>query len=110
MEKTSTKARDNAAAQRRQIIQRVLVDGWSLAQAAAAFGLDERLVARWLADYRRRGMASLRDDAASEGAVRRVVGSLRFVAARFFRRRDARQVEPNPCVELRRADDGRHGG
>lgn len=110
MEKTSTKARDNAAAQRRQIIQRVLVDGWSVAQAAAAFGLQERLVSRWLADYRRRGMASLRDDAASEGALRRVVGSLRLVAVRLLGRRGARQVEPTPCVELRRADDGRHRG
>ena len=35
-----------AAAQRGQIVQRVLVDGWSTAQAAATFGLQERRVAR----------------------------------------------------------------
>ena len=47
-------------AQRGQIVQRVIVDGWSSARAAAAFGVPERLVDAWVADYRRHGMASLR--------------------------------------------------
>ena len=101
-----------AAAQRGQIIQRVLVDGWSAAQAAAAFGLQERRVARWVADYRRHGMASLREDEAAErgylrwlrriyNAVSRCVGGLR---------RGFGLVEPAPCIELRRTGDKRGGG
>lgn len=49
------------SAQRGQIVQRVIVDGWSSAEAASAFGIRERLVAAWVADYRRYGMASLRE-------------------------------------------------
>ncbi|HEV2303385.1 MAG TPA: helix-turn-helix domain-containing protein [Stellaceae bacterium] len=48
---------------RGQIVQRVIVDGWTTREAAGAFGLDERLVVRWVAAYRRCGMASLREDA-----------------------------------------------
>ena len=50
-------------ARRGQVVQRVIVDGWTAAEAASAAGLDERSVARWVADYRRRGMASLREEA-----------------------------------------------
>ena len=101
-----------AAAQRGQIIQRVLVDGWSPAQAAAAFGLQERRVARWVADYRRHGMASLREDEAAERvhlrwlrriytAVSRCIGGLR---------RGFGLVEPASCVVLRRTGDERGSG
>jgi transposase-like protein len=48
-------------AQRGQIIQRVMVDGWTPARVAAAFGVPKRLVEVWVADFRRNGMASLRD-------------------------------------------------
>jgi hypothetical protein len=48
------------AAQRGAIVQRVIVDGWTAAEAAAATGLPERQVAEWVAEFRRRGMASLR--------------------------------------------------
>jgi transposase len=41
------------------IIQRVLVDGWTSAKVAATFGISERQVDAWVADYGRRGMASL---------------------------------------------------
>lgn len=47
-------------AQRGQIIQRIIVDGWSTAAAAAAFHVSKRVVDAWLADYRRHGMKSLR--------------------------------------------------
>jgi hypothetical protein len=50
-------------AERGVIVQRVLVEGWSIGEAAAAFGHSEVRVAGWVAAYRRRGMASLRDDA-----------------------------------------------
>jgi hypothetical protein len=49
-------------AQRGQIIQRVIVDGWTCAAAAASFGVPTRLVEVWLADFRRNGMASLRSE------------------------------------------------
>lgn len=49
-----------SAAQRGQIVQRILVDNWTSAQAAAAFTVSPRLVEIWVADYRRHGMASLR--------------------------------------------------
>jgi transposase-like protein len=60
MNNNSARRRPITAAQRGQIIQRVIVDGWSSARAAAVFGVRERLVAAWVADYRRYGMASLR--------------------------------------------------
>lgn len=47
---------------RGQIIQRVIVDRWSTARAAQQYGLPTRLVDRWVADYRRHGMASLRQN------------------------------------------------
>ncbi|MGE5269216.1 MAG: helix-turn-helix domain-containing protein [Thiohalocapsa sp.] len=72
------------AATRGRIVQRVLVDGWTPAQAAAAFGVGERSVVRWVAAYRRRGMASLRDaeaDGGLSGCLRRLrLAALRLVA------------------------------
>jgi hypothetical protein len=101
-----------AAARRGQIIQRVLVEGWSTARAAAAFGIQERRVARWVADYRRHGMASLRRDDSAERfdqrwrrristAVSRGIGGLR---------RGFGLVKPTSCVVLRRTGDERGGG
>jgi hypothetical protein len=96
-----------AAAQRGQIVQRVLVDGWSPAQAAAAFGHSERRVARWVADYRRHGMASLREDAAAEHCLLRWVHRLRGAFARAYGgvRRGFGLVEPAACIELPRTGD-----
>jgi len=51
-----------SAAQRGQIVQRVIVDGWTSVEVAAAFGVPRRLVDVWVADFRRHGMASLRQD------------------------------------------------
>ncbi|TMJ61147.1 MAG: helix-turn-helix domain-containing protein [Alphaproteobacteria bacterium] len=101
-----------AAAQRGQIVQRVLVDGWSTAQAAATFGLQERRVARWVADYRRDGMASLREDDAGELLWQRWIRRLRGAVARCYGgvRRGFGLVEPAPCIELRRTGDKRGGG
>ena len=39
-----------------------MVDHWTSAEAAAAFGVPRRLVDMWVADFRRYGMASLRED------------------------------------------------
>ena len=46
MDRLRAKGRDIAAAQRGQIIQRVLVDGWSAVQAAETYDIQERQVAR----------------------------------------------------------------
>jgi transposase-like protein len=61
MKTVSVQPRTITTAQRALIIQRVIVDGWTIDQAAATFGVPERVVAAWVADYRRYGMASLRD-------------------------------------------------
>jgi hypothetical protein len=60
MKKRSTEPVALTPAQRGQIVQRVIVEGWTSAEAAAADGVPERLVDAWVADYRRDGMASLR--------------------------------------------------
>jgi transposase-like protein len=49
-------------AQRGQIVQRVIVDGWTSAAVASSFGVPKRLVDVWVADFRRNGMASLRSE------------------------------------------------
>lgn len=77
---------NGGAATRGRIVQRVLVDGWSAAQAAAVFDVGERQVVRWVAAFHRHGMASLRDDLAGQPApwrwLRRLLLALRrFVAA-----------------------------
>ena len=72
------------AAQRAQLIQRVLVDGWSAAQVAKSCGFEERQIARWVADYRRRGMASLRSEIASERLYRRAIARMRTTLFQSF--------------------------
>jgi hypothetical protein len=113
--KLSAKARAITTVEQAQIIQRVLVDRWSTAEAAAAFGLEKRLVAAWVADYRRHGMASLQRAPSRSLAAeifrlrlaqplaalwRRNAGGLR----RLFVRKPA--AEPAP---LRRLQDDRRG-
>jgi Helix-turn-helix domain len=103
MDRHREKSCEVAPARRGRIVQRVLVDGWSAAQAAAAFGLSERRVARWVAAYRRRGMASLREAAAGEGAPAGWVRRLRARLARLVAvRRRGRDADPAVCVALRR--------
>jgi len=46
---------------RRRVVDRVLVQGWSLTAAAAAAGVSERSVYRWLARWRVEGQAGLID-------------------------------------------------
>jgi hypothetical protein len=107
MSRLWARRRGIAAAERGRIIQRILVDGWSTAEAAAALGLREREVARWVADYRRRGMASLHQDAAAEGICRRWGRRLRLTLGRGAGglRRGFGLAEPAACVELRRTGD-----
>ena len=60
MKSASPQPRKIPLARQALIIQRVLVDGWTSAEAAAAFDVSERQVDIWVADYRRHGMRSLR--------------------------------------------------
>jgi hypothetical protein len=62
MKNTESRRRIISVAQRGQIVQRVIVDGWTSAEAAAAFGVPRRIVEVWVADFRRHGMASLRQE------------------------------------------------
>ncbi len=96
-----------AAVKRAQIIQRVLVDGWNPAQTAAVFAVPERRIARWVEDYRRRGMASLRDEVPGERVHQRWLHALTGAVSRCYAglRRGFGLVEPAPCVVLRRTED-----
>ena len=115
MNNASTQLRTITVARRALIIQRVLVDGWTSARAAAAFGVEEYLVDLWVADYRRSGMKSLRGAPGKtfiaeilhlvvlrpiRGAARRIANGLR----RLFVR--TRIAQPLP---LRRLNDDRRG-
>ncbi|MGB9645316.1 MAG: helix-turn-helix domain-containing protein [Stellaceae bacterium] len=62
MKNTELRRRTISVAQRGQIVQRVIVDGWTSAEVAAAFGVPRRLVEVWVTDIRRHGMSSLRQD------------------------------------------------
>jgi hypothetical protein len=60
MKSASPQLRTIPLARRGLIIQRVLVDRWTSAEAAAAFDVSERQVDTWVAEFRRYGMKSLR--------------------------------------------------
>ena len=111
MDRLSAKGREIAAAQRGQIIQRVLVDGWCAAQAAEVLDIQERQVTRWVADYRRHGMASLREEYATESPQHRWMRALRGWLLRWVGglRRIATRPEPAPCIVLRRTGDDPRG-
>jgi hypothetical protein len=48
-------------AQRGYVIQRIIVDGWTSAQAARSLGVPKRYIEAWVDEFRRSGMASLRE-------------------------------------------------
>ncbi len=117
MKNRSAERPNPTPAQRAQIIQRVMVDGWTTAEAASAAGLSERLVDIWVAAYRRHGMASLRHapskSAATElfrlrlsrplrAALRGIAESVRWISAP--------NRAPGPAQLRRSNEDGRGGG
>jgi transposase-like protein len=102
-------------AQRGRIVQRILVDGWTSAEAAASFDVPERLVDAWIADYRRCGMASLRHAPCKTVAnevvrirflrpLRTLIGGVVGRVRRFYA--PARPASP---ARLRSNDDRRGG-
>jgi len=100
--KPPPRRRTISTVQRGQIVQRVIVDGWTNDEVARAFGVPRRLVEVWVADYRRYGMASLRQDAGRSI----VVDLLQVVVWRPLRARLHKilmgvsgSLEPDPPVE-----------
>ena len=103
-------------AQRGQIVQRILVEGWTSADAAAVTGVPERLLDAWVADYRRYGMASLRHVPRKTAAAEilrlwlgRPVRALSWAIFNLPRRPSARDLPASPSP-LRRSNDDRRGG
>jgi hypothetical protein len=98
------------------IIQSVLVEEWTSAEAAATFGVSERQVEKWVADYRRRGMASLHR--AGGGRITGKLAQLEVLrpvreAGISMAGALRRIFEPQPFVRpssLRRSNDDRVGG
>ena len=104
MDNNSATSRSIGVTQRAQIIQRVLVDGWTPAEAAKACGVEERRISRWVADYRRYGMASLRADVVDDRFYRRWAGRARVLLARGLGV-VWHGVAPSTCVVLPSARD-----
>ena len=79
---------------RRLLVERVLVEGWSVMAAAAAAGVSERTVWRWLARFRAEGESGLPRSlvaaaavaapaAGGEGGCDRSLRGLRMTAAQI---------------------------
>jgi transposase-like protein len=104
------------AARRGQIVQRVIVDGWTTARAAASFDVPKRLVEVWVADYRRHGMASLRRvprrRIAAEIVELRLLGPVTAMLRRMSRglRRLFARRRRAEAASLRGSTDDRLGG
>jgi transposase-like protein len=97
MKNPPSRRRTITAAQRGQIIQLVIVDGWTTVAVATSFGVSKRLVDVWVADFRRTGMASLRREPSATIAaemvqatvsrpVRSILRKISIGLRRFFAR------------------------
>jgi hypothetical protein len=116
MESHSSQPHALNAAQRGLVVQRVIVGGWTVAASAAAAGLPERLVAAWVADFRRHGMASLRcrpgKTPAADYIHRRFLRPVRLILrgiASGLRWLVALE-RPEPPSPIRHSRDDRRGG
>jgi transposase-like protein len=95
--------------ERGQIIQRVLVEGWSEAAAAAEYGVPERSVAAWVKSYRRLGMASLRRESGPLGDFADGAASALYAALAATRRALRRSAKapargPTNAAVIKRRD------
>lgn len=111
MNTAPVRPRTITTARRALIVQRVLVDGWTSTEAAAALGVSQRLVDVWVEDYRRHGMASLRRPAgeslAAEIVQLTISQPVRGIASRItagLRRLFVRDRISQP-LPLRRSND-----
>jgi len=114
MKTTSARPRTIPVARRALIIQRVLVDGWTSAEAAGVFGISERQVDIWVAEFRRDGMRSLRRSSGKvlpvesiHIAIWRPVRGLASRIANGLRRLFLRDPVPQPLPLQRSYDDRR---
>jgi|GEM_PF-1156520 hypothetical protein len=115
MKSRSPQSHTFSAAQRGLVVQRVIVDGWSVRTAARAAGLPERLVAAWVADFRRAGMASLRGRSGRTvlaDRVRRFFVDPALFVARIVARglRWLLALDSPQSAPIRRWHDDRRGG
>lgn len=71
---------------RRLVVDRVLEQGWSVIAAAAAAGVSERSVYRWLARFRREGQRGLVDRRSTPGRIPHKTSAERVAAICALRR------------------------
>jgi hypothetical protein len=116
MKTTSARPRSIPLARRALVVQRILVDRWTSAEAAAVFDVSERQVDIWVADFRRDGMRSLRRPARKalpaeivRFTISRPVRRLASRIASALRRPFLRKRIPNP-LPLQRLNDDRSSG
>jgi hypothetical protein len=113
MNTASARRRTITVARRALIVQRVLVDGWTSAEAARVLGVSERQIDVWVADFRRSGMTSLRRTPGKTIVgefVRIILWPVRGIASGLIsalRRRSRREGLPEP-LPLQRLNDDRH--
>jgi transposase-like protein len=72
MKHPASRDRTISIAQRGQIVQRVIVEGWTSADVARCFGIPKPVVDGWVSDFRRYVMASLRQSTGRTAAVEMV--------------------------------------
>ena len=99
MKNTESRRRTISVAQRGQIVQRVIVDGWTSGEAAAAFGVPRRIVEVWVTDFRRHGMASLRQDPGRTIAAEMIRSTVWRPVQVMWRKLLARSLAPEPLVQ-----------
>jgi transposase-like protein len=98
MKHTESRRRIISVAQRGQIVQRVIVDGWTSAETAAAFGVPRRIIEVWVADFRRHGMASLRQEPGRTMAAE-MIRSTVWRPVRVMWRKFLGSLAPEPLVQ-----------
>ena len=114
MKTASARPRTISQTRRALIVQRILVDKWTSAEAAAAFDVSERQVDIWVAEFQRYGMRSLRRTASIRFSVKNahfmISRPVREIASRIesgLRRLFLRKPVPQPLSLQRFNDD--HG-
>jgi transposase InsO family protein len=71
---------------RRLMVDRVLVEGWSLAEAAEAAGVSDRTVSKWIKRFREEGEGGLSDRSSAPGRIPHRTPTERVEAIRALRK------------------------